>query len=105
MKPQGSNLNKPGSKYSPGPVQYNEVLFKMGATDLATTCSIHYGLNTEMVIHYLKGEYARESKDADAILTTDPPTSMMEIASISSESSTRAARRTSILKKSMRIST
>jgi hypothetical protein len=33
MKPQGSTLNKPGSKYSPGPVLYNLVLFKTGATD------------------------------------------------------------------------
>ena len=33
MKPQGSNLNDPGSKYSPGPILYNLVLIKMGATD------------------------------------------------------------------------
>jgi hypothetical protein len=32
MKPQESTLNKPGSKYSPGPVLYNLALFKMGAT-------------------------------------------------------------------------
>ena len=33
MKPQGSNLNKLGSKYSPAPDLCNEVLFKMGVTD------------------------------------------------------------------------
>ncbi len=33
MKPQGSSINKPGSKYSPAPVIYNRALFKMGATD------------------------------------------------------------------------
>jgi hypothetical protein len=38
MKSQGSNLNKPGSKYSLSlaPILYNEVLFKMGATDLSS---------------------------------------------------------------------
>ncbi len=34
MRLQGSNLNKPGSKYSLGPVLYNLVLFKTGATYL-----------------------------------------------------------------------
>jgi hypothetical protein len=34
MKPQGSNLNNPGSKYSLGSIIYNEVLFKTGATYL-----------------------------------------------------------------------
>ncbi len=38
MKPQGSNSNKPGSKYSPGPVLYNLVLFKTGATDPPSEC-------------------------------------------------------------------
>ncbi len=33
MKPQGSSINKPGSKYSPGPIIYNRSLFKMGATN------------------------------------------------------------------------
>jgi hypothetical protein len=33
MKPQGSSINKPGSKYSPAPVIYNWSLFKTGATD------------------------------------------------------------------------
>ncbi len=37
--------------------------------DLATTCSIRYGLNMGMVIRYLKGEYVGESKDANAILS------------------------------------
>ncbi len=34
MKPQGSSINKPGSKYSPAPIIYNQALFKMGVTDL-----------------------------------------------------------------------
>jgi hypothetical protein len=29
--------------------------------DLATACTIHYGLNPGMVIHYLKDEYIEES--------------------------------------------
>jgi hypothetical protein len=41
--------------------------------DLATASSIHYGLNTGMVIRYLKGEYVRESRDANAILATVSP--------------------------------
>jgi len=36
--------------------------------DLATACAIHYGLNTGMVVRYLKGEYIDESRDADEIL-------------------------------------
>jgi hypothetical protein len=33
-KPQVSSINKPGSRYSPGPIIYNQSLFEMGATDL-----------------------------------------------------------------------
>jgi hypothetical protein len=33
MKPQGSSINKPGSKYSPAPVIYNRALIITGATD------------------------------------------------------------------------
>jgi hypothetical protein len=33
MKPQGSSIHKPGSKYSPAPIIYNRESFKMGATD------------------------------------------------------------------------
>jgi hypothetical protein len=36
--------------------------------DLMTVCAIHYGLNTSMVIRYLKGKYVGESRDADKIL-------------------------------------
>jgi hypothetical protein len=36
--------------------------------DLATACAIYYGLNTGMVIRYLKGEYVGESRNANAIL-------------------------------------
>jgi hypothetical protein len=41
--------------------------------DLATACAIHYGLNVEMVIRYLKGKYVGESQDADAILLEVSP--------------------------------
>jgi hypothetical protein len=41
--------------------------------DLATACAIHYGLHTGMVIHYLKGEYVGESRDADKILAAVSP--------------------------------
>ncbi len=36
--------------------------------NLATACAIYYGLNTRMVIRYLKGEYVGESRDANEIL-------------------------------------
>jgi hypothetical protein len=36
-KPQGSSINKPGSKYSPGPIICNPSLFKTGAIDLLKT--------------------------------------------------------------------
>ncbi len=39
MKPQGSSINKPGSKYSPAPVIYNRALFKTGATGLLRSLS------------------------------------------------------------------
>ncbi len=37
MKPQGSSINKLGSKYSPAPVLYNRALFETGATDLLSS--------------------------------------------------------------------
>ena len=40
--------------------------------NLATTCAIHYGLHTGMVIQNLKGEYVGESRDASLIQS--PPT-------------------------------
>ncbi len=40
MKPQGSSINKPGSKYSPAPVIYNWALFKMDATGLNACPSV-----------------------------------------------------------------
>ncbi len=33
MKPQGSSINKQGSKYSPAPIIYNRALFKTGVND------------------------------------------------------------------------
>jgi hypothetical protein len=41
--------------------------------DLATTCAIHYGLSTGMVIRYIKGEYVGKSRNADVILTSVSP--------------------------------
>ena len=41
--------------------------------DLATACAIHYGLNTGMVVQYLKGEYVGESRDADKFLEKVSP--------------------------------
>jgi hypothetical protein len=41
--------------------------------DLATTCAIDYGLNTGMVICYIKGEYVGENRNADAILESVSP--------------------------------
>ena len=40
---------------------------------MATACAIHYGLHTSMVIHYLKGEYMGESRNADKILAPVSP--------------------------------
>jgi hypothetical protein len=41
--------------------------------DLATACTIHYSLNTGMVIRYLKGGYVGESRDANAIMKKVSP--------------------------------
>jgi hypothetical protein len=41
--------------------------------DLATTCTIHYGLNLGMVIRYLKDKYIGESQDAEKILLVVSP--------------------------------
>jgi hypothetical protein len=41
MKPQGSNLNKLGSKYSSAPILYNEELSKMDATDIKVGQLLH----------------------------------------------------------------
>ena len=41
--------------------------------DLATACAIHYGLNTDMVFRYIKGEYVGKSRNADAILVLVSP--------------------------------
>ena len=41
--------------------------------DLMTACAIHYGLNTGMVVRFLKGEYVGESRDADKILEKVSP--------------------------------
>jgi hypothetical protein len=41
--------------------------------DLATTCAIHYGLDTGMVICYIKGEYVGKSRDSDTILASVSP--------------------------------
>lgn len=36
--------------------------------DLATACAIHYGLNTGMIVRYLKGEYVGDSRSSKRIL-------------------------------------
>ena len=41
--------------------------------DLATACAIHYGLNTGMVVRYLKGEYVGESRNSNRILEKVSP--------------------------------
>jgi hypothetical protein len=41
--------------------------------DLAMACAIYYGLNTGMVVQYLKGKYVGESRDADKILEKVSP--------------------------------
>ena len=41
--------------------------------DLATACTIQYGLNTGTVVQYLKGKYVGESRDADKILEKVSP--------------------------------
>ncbi len=73
--------------------------------NLATACAIYYGLSTGMVIQYLKGEYIGESRDANEILKKYHHTSVRSIVSISSESSIKGARHTSILRKIMIINT
>jgi hypothetical protein len=58
-----------------------------------------------MVVHYLKGEYIGESRNANAILEKYHLTSLTLIANTSSISSTKAAHLTLISKKTTRIST
>jgi hypothetical protein len=41
--------------------------------DLATACAIYYGLNTGMIIQYLKSEYVGESRDTNEILKKVSP--------------------------------
>ena len=41
--------------------------------NLATACAIYYGLNTGMVVQYLKVEYVGESRDANEILEKVSP--------------------------------
>jgi hypothetical protein len=41
--------------------------------DLATACCIHYGLHPGMLVCYIKGEYAGESRDAEPILREVSP--------------------------------
>jgi hypothetical protein len=44
-----------------------QIKISLNRVYLATACAIYYGLNTGMVIRYLKGEYVGESKNANAI--------------------------------------
>jgi hypothetical protein len=45
----------------------------LNRVDLATACTIYYGLNTGMVVQYLKGKYVGESRNANAILKKVSP--------------------------------
>jgi hypothetical protein len=45
----------------------------LNRVDLATACTIYYGLNTGFVIQYLKGKYVGESRNANAILKKVSP--------------------------------
>jgi hypothetical protein len=40
----------------------------LNRVNLATACAIYYGLNTGMVVQYIKGKYVGESRNANAIL-------------------------------------
>jgi hypothetical protein len=51
----------------------NQTKISSERVDLATACAIYYGLNTGMVIQYLKGEYVGESRDANEILKKVSP--------------------------------
>ncbi len=51
MKPHGSSINKPGSKYSPGPIIYNRSLFKTGATMLHPFVRIQVINNRSPIMH------------------------------------------------------
>jgi hypothetical protein len=50
-----------------------QTLISSKRVNLATACTIHYGLNVGMVICYLKSEYVGESQDANAILLEVSP--------------------------------
>jgi hypothetical protein len=51
----------------------NQTAISLERVDLATVCTIHYGLHVGMVIRYIKGAYVSESRDADAILKVVSP--------------------------------
>jgi hypothetical protein len=51
----------------------NQTKISQERVDLATACAVHYGLNTGMVVQYLKGKYVGESRDADAIIKKVSP--------------------------------
>jgi hypothetical protein len=51
-----SSINKPGSKYSPGPIIYNRSLFKTGATDSIPKFLLATTLNPTTVLAGTIGE-------------------------------------------------
>ncbi len=62
------------SKVKPPRYDYaNQTKILHEIVDLATACAIHYGLNTGMVVQYLKGEYIGESRDVNNILNKVSP--------------------------------
>jgi hypothetical protein len=50
-----------------------QIKISLKRVDLATACAIYYGLNTGMVVRYIKGEYVGESRNANAILEKVSP--------------------------------
>jgi hypothetical protein len=51
----------------------NQIVISLKRVDLATACTIYYGLHIEMVIRYIKGEYVGESRNVDRILKVVSP--------------------------------
>jgi hypothetical protein len=57
-----STLKLPRCKYA------YQTKISQNRVDLATACAIYHGINTGMVVQYLKGKYVGESRNANAIL-------------------------------------
>ncbi len=51
----------------------DQIKISQEQVDSATACAINYGLNTGMVVRYLKGKYVGEFRDANAIIKKVSP--------------------------------